>query len=126
MTISSHDTMAPSRQFGPWASGLDPAEQRARLRSLRAIARLVAGPRADAVVKLLRQAEDDPAALVPAADALDRLEPLDRRRILGSFAGLGTHPATRPLLLTTPRPREPHRDPRRPLPRRLPAYRHAA
>ncbi|MHC2021380.1 hypothetical protein [Methylobacterium sp. CM6247] len=67
--------MHASRQFGPWAPSLDAAELRARLRSLRAIARLLAGLRAEAMNTLLRQAETDLAALVPAADELDRLVP---------------------------------------------------
>lgn len=108
--------MAPSRQFGPWAPDLDPAEQRARLRALRAIARLLAGPRAADLVRLLARAEHDAEVLVPAAAALDRLEPLDRRKILGSYAGLGTSPQARPGLRATPRHmirHDPRLDPRR-------------
>lgn len=62
-------------QWRPFAPDLDPAERRARLRSLRAIARPLAGPRAEAMNTFLRQAETDPAALEPAADELDRLAP---------------------------------------------------
>lgn len=106
--------MHPSRQFGPWATGLDVAELRARLRSLRAIARILAGRRATAMNALLLQAETDPAALVPAADALDGLAPLDRRRILAAYAAtpyppaLGTLPQARPFLRATPRPWSSH------------------
>ncbi|MCJ2080310.1 hypothetical protein [Methylobacterium sp. J-090] len=102
MTSSRHGTMALSRQFGPWVSDLDPAERRARLRALRAIARLLAGPRADPLVRLLAQAEGDDDVLMPAADAL---EPLDRRKILASYSRLGTRPRGRPFIHATPRPR---------------------
>ena len=108
--------MKPDRMFGPWAPGLDQAELRARLRSFRAIARLTAGPRATVLVDLLAKAEQDPAALVPAADALDRLEPVDRRRILASYAALGTRAQARPGLRVTPLhmvQHDPRIDPRR-------------
>ena len=75
-------------QFGPWALDLDPAERLARLRSMRAIVRLSCGARGEAFADLLRQAERDPAALEPAADALKRLAGLDRRHVLTSFAAL--------------------------------------
>lgn len=108
--------MEPSRSYGPWAPGLDQAELRARLRSLRAIARIVAGPRADSLGTLLLQAERDATALEPAADALDRLAPLDRRSILGSYAALGSRPLARPGPRATPRQiikHDPRIDPRR-------------
>lgn len=77
-------------QWGPFAEGLDPAEQRARLRSLRALARVYCGPRAADLCSLLAQAETNPEALEPANVALNRLAPLDRRAILASFARLST------------------------------------
>ena len=100
--------------WGPWAAGLDPGERLARLRSLRARARVLAGPRADDLVALLVQAESDPAALVPAADALDRLAPLDMRRVLSTYSGLaqplpparrGVQGYPRPVVQVTPKPR---------------------
>lgn len=123
--------MEPSRQFGPWAPDLDPAERLARLRSLRTAARIMAGPRAASLVLLLARAERDSDALGPAADALDRLEPLDRRRILSAFAGAtyasaGTRPMARPVLASTPRPRSPPRATPRLVRRRLPRRRFAA
>ncbi|KQO49939.1 hypothetical protein [Methylobacterium sp. Leaf85] len=60
------------------------------MRSLRALSRVYAGPRALTLCQLLAQAETDPDALPPASRALNRLEPLDRRRILSSFANLAT------------------------------------
>lgn len=74
--------------WGPWAPNLDPAERRARLRSLRALARVYAGPRALTVCQLLAQAETDADALEPASRAINNLAPLDRRAILASFARL--------------------------------------
>lgn len=73
-------------RWGPFAVGLDPAEQRARLRALRQTARLLAGPRAAALCRLLAQAETDSAALEPACRALDALAATDRRQILASYA----------------------------------------
>ncbi len=78
----------PCDQFGPWAAGLDPAEQRARLRAMRALARVHCGPRAADLVRLLAQAETDPAALEPALVALDRLPSNDRRHVLASYSAL--------------------------------------
>lgn len=67
--------------FGPWRPDLEPGERLARTRSLRAIVRLLAGPRGIVLADRLRQAETDDAAL-------DALEPVDRRRILASYATL--------------------------------------
>ena len=80
--------IAAADQFGPWAPGLDAAEQRARLRALRQTARLLAGPRADGLCRLLAQAETEPAALEPASHALNTLAATDRRQILASYAAL--------------------------------------
>ena len=74
--------------FGPWRDGLDPGERLARTRSLRAIVHLLAGQRGIVLQDHLRQAETDDAAFAPALAALDALEPLDRRRILASYATL--------------------------------------
>ncbi|WP_336492784.1 hypothetical protein, partial [Methylobacterium nigriterrae] len=110
-TNSRTRIMHTSRQFGPWRPGLDAAELRARLRSLRAIAGLLAGPRAAAMNAKLREAEHDPEALEPAADELDRLAPLDRRRILASCGALAWR-QVRPVLRFTPRELVRRRTPR--------------
>ncbi|MGH1592384.1 hypothetical protein ACRBEV_33235 (plasmid) [Methylobacterium phyllosphaerae] len=78
----------PCDQFGPWAANLDTAERRARLRAMRALARVHCGPRAADLCRLLAQAEADPAALEPALAALDRLPSNDRRHVLASYAAL--------------------------------------
>ena len=75
-------------QWGPFAPGLDAAEMRARLRSLRQTARLLIGPRGTALCRLLAEAEADPAALEAACRALDALAANDRRQILASYAAL--------------------------------------
>lgn len=72
----------PSAAYGSWATGLNPAERLARLRSLRAITRAYLGPRGQQLADCLHRAESDDAALIPALDALDR------RRVLASFASL--------------------------------------
>lgn len=78
----------PGDAWGPFAPNIEPAEQRARLRSLRGLAKVYAGPRAADACKLLAQAETDPAALEPASAALNRLAPTDRRNVLASYARL--------------------------------------
>lgn len=71
--------------FGPWAASLSPCERIARCRTLRAVARLLAGSRADALCSALACAETDASHLNRALGALDRLAALDRRRILASY-----------------------------------------
>lgn len=73
----------------PWVPDLDPAERLARLRSLRALVQVFAGPRHPLVVALAR-AEADPsdAAALAAWEAMNTLPSLTRRRILGSLATL--------------------------------------
>lgn len=80
--------IAHSDQFGPWAADIPQIERTARLRAMQAIVRLSTGPRGDAVCALLRRAEIDPDAMEPAAVALGRLEPLDYRRVLSSYAAI--------------------------------------
>ena len=75
-------------QWGPFAAGLDPAERRARLRSLRALARVHCGPRAAELCRLLACAEPDDTALEPASFALNRFASIDRRHVLASYARL--------------------------------------
>ncbi|SDO52165.1 hypothetical protein SAMN05216360_12540 [Methylobacterium phyllostachyos] len=76
----------PADAFGPWAANITPSERTARLRAMQAIARLSCGPRSDTLCALLRLAETDPDTLEAAAAALARLEPLDYRRVLASYA----------------------------------------
>lgn len=95
-------------QWGPWALDLDPGERVARTRALRAIVRLLTGPRGAELDTLLKRAETDDAALDHAVVALDRLASLDRRRVLSSYAGLarGRGRTIPPTSYTpTPRPR---------------------
>lgn len=75
-------------RWGPWRDGIDPSERTARLRGLRATARLLAGPRAAPLCRLLLTAETDPAALEPAARALAALPASDRRQIWAAYAAL--------------------------------------
>lgn len=81
--------MIPARNaFGPWRPDIDPAERLARLRSMRAIARLTLGPRGEAFTETLRRAETDPDQLEPALHQLEALAALDRRTVLASYAAL--------------------------------------
>lgn len=84
--------MKPSDAFGPWATGLSRCEQIARCRTLCAVARLIAGPRANDLSSALACAEADPLHLNRALVALDRLASLDRRRILSSYGPVMTAP----------------------------------
>lgn len=74
--------------WGPFRPDIEDAERRACLRGLRATARLLAGPRATDLCRLLAQAETDPTALEPACRALDALAATARRQILASYAAL--------------------------------------
>ncbi|MGU3541029.1 hypothetical protein [Methylobacterium sp. A54F] len=78
-------------RWGPFVPDIDPAEQRAQLRALRVIVRLLTGPRGAELATLLRRAEQDPAALEAAVAALNRLASIDRRQVLASF--IATHRA---------------------------------
>ena len=80
--------IAPCDQFGPWRPDITDAERLARLRSMRAIARLCLGPRGDALTDALRLSERSPDHLPAALVALDALAPIDRRTVLASFAAL--------------------------------------
>lgn len=75
-------------RWGPFANGLEPGERVARLRSLRAIAQLLLGPRGVELRAHLCRAETDDAALPYAVDALNRLASRDRRGVLASYAAL--------------------------------------
>jgi hypothetical protein len=74
--------------WGPFATNIEPSERVARLRCLTAIAHLSCGPRSIELVISLRAAETDAATLPDALAALNRLAPLDRRRIWCAYASL--------------------------------------
>lgn len=78
----------PGDAWGPFARDLDDAERRARLRSLRQTARLLAGPRAIDLCRLLARAETDTASLEPACRALNAMAANDRRQIWAAYAAL--------------------------------------
>jgi len=65
---------------------LDEAERRARLRSLRALVRVIGGGEAAAVEDAIAAAEADIALLTAADRALDRLPSITLRRVLSTFA----------------------------------------
>jgi len=66
---------------------LDQTERVARLRALQMVAKLLAGPKADALVAALALAEADPAAFAAADAEMARLPTLAMRRLLATFAG---------------------------------------
>lgn len=73
-------------RWGPFADGIDNAERLARLRALRAITHLCAGPRGERLATELQRAEHDVSRLPAALAEIDRLAALDRRQVLASFA----------------------------------------
>lgn len=75
-------------QWGPFALDLRPSERMARLRCLRAIVHMTCGPRGDDLSDTLRRAEAQTLPPAAALAALNALEPLDRRRVLASYAAI--------------------------------------
>ncbi len=90
----------PLQRGGPFADGLEPGERVARLRALRAIVRLLTGPRGAALEAELRRAEMGRGWRQHAA--LDALASVDRRRVLTSYAGLNTIRTSDRTLNATP------------------------
>lgn len=81
-------TDQPDR-FGPWAANLDPAERLARLRSLRALVQIFAGPQSPLAQALARaEVDQSDEAAMAAWEALMTMPSLRRRRILASLATL--------------------------------------
>lgn len=80
--------IATADAWGPFRPELDDAERRACLRALHQTARLLVGPRAADLCRLLAAAEIDPASLEPACRALNAMAANDRRQIWAAYAGL--------------------------------------
>ena len=74
--------------WGPFRPDIDPAERKARLRCLRDVVHLSAGPRGQVLADFLLRAEQHAALLPPALSALAALDPLDKRRVWASYAAL--------------------------------------
>ncbi|TXM65878.1 hypothetical protein FV226_24340 [Methylobacterium sp. WL12] len=77
-----------ANQWGPFHPRLDPSERLLRLRTLHVIARLLCGHRAETLIDALSEAEATETALPTALAAVDRLDALDRRKILGTYAAI--------------------------------------
>jgi len=84
--------MTHTDEWGPFDPAIDDCERRARLRSLRAIARMLLGPRGDVLDRALRCAETGGVSTETLHGVLTRLPSLDFRGILASYAAL-----TRPV-----------------------------
>jgi hypothetical protein len=80
--------------FGPWQKGLPRAERLARLRELRALAHVLAGPRHPFTLAL-KEALTDRTAVDRAGAALADLPTLTMRRLLATFAALKAPPKRR-------------------------------
>lgn len=80
--------MSRAEPWGPWCPGLDPAERLARLRALRVAVMLLTGPHGADAARALLAAERDPAAMDDAAETVDRLPALLRRRVLAQYAAV--------------------------------------
>lgn len=92
MRVRPTPTILSVDRWGPFADDLDGAERTARLRTLQAVVHLLIGPRGAGLTQLLRDAERDQIRLPDALKGLNALAPLDRRRVLGSYAAI-----TRPI-----------------------------
>ncbi|TGD91803.1 hypothetical protein [Methylobacterium nonmethylotrophicum] len=75
-------------RWGPFSPGIDAPERIARCRCLEAVIHLTTGQRGDEAVRLLRQAERDPAALPAAARAINAMQTPDKRHVWASYAAL--------------------------------------
>jgi hypothetical protein len=88
---SSNPSSPPSASknvtYGPFVDGIDPSERAKQLRALQALAAVYLGS-ANPLVATLRQAEHDSGALPHAAELLDRVPSLTRRRILSTFGAV--------------------------------------
>jgi hypothetical protein len=83
-----------SLTFGPWASDIPETERHARLRELRALAHVLAGPR-HPFTTALRSAIGDPSAVDRASKALADLPTRTMRRLLSTYAALNLTPLRR-------------------------------
>lgn len=83
--------------WGPFLSDLDPIERKARLRSLRALVKVLTGPRGEACryALLLAEIDQDEDTLAAASAAFEKLPALDRRRILSSYMEVADAPIAR-------------------------------
>jgi hypothetical protein len=77
--------------FGPWRPEIDPTERTAQLRCLAGLAAVFRGSH-DPLVSALRAAEHDATALARAAELLERLPALVKRKLLSTY-GAVTWPA---------------------------------
>ena len=80
--------MTTADTWGPFALDIDDCERRARLRSLRAIVRLLLGPRGAVLERALTCAETGTVSLETLHGVLSRLPSLDFRKVLASYAAL--------------------------------------
>jgi hypothetical protein len=80
--------MTTADSWGPFALDTDDCERRARLRSLRAIVRLLLGPRGAILERALTCAETGAVSLETLQGVLAGLPSLDFRKVLASYAAL--------------------------------------
>ena len=80
--------MKSSDHFGPWKLGLDPCERLARIRTFRALVRVLTGPRGAELDRALACAETDNSLLDRAFALLGRLGSIDQRKIISSYGAL--------------------------------------
>jgi hypothetical protein len=73
--------------FGPWSTGISPAERLARLRSMRALALIYCRTSTD-FISALERAETDADALPAAFNELECIPALQRRHLLATFLNL--------------------------------------
>jgi hypothetical protein len=72
--------------YGPFVTGLAPAERKARCRALRTVVVLLMGREHELVV--LARAEADDVALQQAVGLVEGMAALPRRKLLGAYAAV--------------------------------------
>lgn len=76
--------------WGPWATGIDPAERLARVRSLRSLAHARFGIEHFLVAALLRAESLRPEDLDTALSALNQLPTRDRRNVVSLYQSVAS------------------------------------
>lgn len=78
----------PTDDWGPWAKAIGDAERVACLRSLAAFVQGLFGTNHPMFAALFWAESLDPADLDAASHALDQMPSRDRRKVVGTYAGM--------------------------------------
>jgi hypothetical protein len=75
-----------AENWGPWASGIEPAERMLRLRTLGVVAQLLFGPRHPLVTLAAKAERLDADALADAELEINRLPARDLRKLVSTYS----------------------------------------